>query len=117
MLLDVTTKDLLQPAFEALDGCDTALVELAAQCCKPKRSPCMEAIADSLAGARTGLDGVGDDHGAADAALEHIEDAGTQIGWLEVGCCTPNRIPLYRTLLEGLATAQRSLKKATDGGH
>ncbi len=116
-LLAVTTHDLLQPAFEALDGCDAALAELEKRCCRPERSPRMKALADTLAEVRAGLEGVGDDHGAPDAALAHMEDAGSQIGWLQVGCCAPSRLPLYHTLLEGLTTAQRSLTKATGDGH
>jgi hypothetical protein len=113
----MTTTDKLKPAYDALDGCDAALEELDSLCCRPERSPRMAALAETLASTRAGLDRAGDDHHSADETLAHIEDAGAQIGWLQVGCCAPARLPLYRTLLEGLTVTQRSLKRATGEGH
>ncbi|GMQ94749.1 MAG: hypothetical protein BMS9Abin12_2255 [Acidimicrobiia bacterium] len=79
----------------------------------------MKALGDTIASARSGLDAVGegDHHDAVDATIAHLEDAGAQIGWLQVGCCAPNRLPLYHTLLESLTTTQRSVKDAADAGH
>ncbi len=113
----MTTTDKLKPAYAALDDCDAALEELDSLCCRPERSPRMAALAETLAATRAGLDRVGDDQHGADETLAHIEDAGAQIGWLQVGCCAPARLPLYRTLLEGLTVTQRSLTRATGGGH
>ncbi len=79
----------------------------------------MKALADTIAAARAGVDevGAGDHHDAVATTIAHIEDAGAQIGWLQVGCCAPNRLPLYRTLLEGLTTTQRTVKSAAGAGH
>jgi hypothetical protein len=111
------TTDALKRAFEALDDCDEALVTLEAGCCKPERSPRMEALANTLADARAGFDRVGDDPEQADALFAQLEDAGAQLGWLQVGCCAPARLPLYTRMLGNLTKAQRSLTRALDRGH
>ncbi|GEM_PF-1824720 len=116
MLPVMSTTELLQPAFEAISDCDEALVELEERCCKPERSPRMKALGDSLDRIRTALEAVADDHDAASVALVHMEDVGAQIGRLQVGCCAPNRLPLYARILQNLTTAQRAVNKAT-GGH
>ncbi len=46
-----------------------------------------------------------------------LEDAGAQVGRLQVGCCAPNRIPLYARVLEGLTTAQLAVNQALGEGH
>ncbi len=110
-------EDALAPAYVALDEAEVALADLEARCCKPERSPRMKALADTLADVRSGLGRVDDDHDAADQVYESLGDAGSQIGWLQVGCCAENRLPLYHTLLENLTLTQRTVKKATGGGH
>jgi len=111
--------DAIQVAREALDDCEAALRDLEARCCRPERSPRMQALAETIAAVRSGVDdvGEGDHHDAVEATITHIEDAGSQIGRLQVGCCAPNRLPLYHTLLEGLTATQRSVKKAAGAGH
>ena len=118
-LLAMTEPNELEIANQALDDCEAALADLEARCCRPERSPRMEALGETIAAVRRGLDGVagGDHHDAVTDTITHIEDAGSQIGWLQVGCCAPNRLPLYHTLLEGLTTTQRSVKKAAGAGH
>jgi hypothetical protein len=115
----MTDPNPLIAARNAIDDCEVALEDLEARCCRPERSPRMKALAETIAAVRSGLEDVGngDHHGAVDATITHIEDAGAQIGWLQVGCCAPNRLPLYHTLLEGLTTTQRSIKKAAGAGH
>ncbi|NOX23862.1 MAG: hypothetical protein GXP36_12355 [Actinobacteria bacterium] len=110
-------EDHLAPAYVALDEAEVALADLEARCCKPERSPRMQALADTLAEVRSGLENVNSDHAAADQVYDTLGDAGSQIGWLQVGCCAPNRLPLYHTLLENLTVTQRAVKKATGGGH
>ncbi|MDF1596022.1 MAG: hypothetical protein P1T08_07995 [Acidimicrobiia bacterium] len=107
----------LGPAFDALDNCEAALRKLDAACCEPGRSPRMKALAHTLTEARAGLHRTDDDPAAADVALVHLEDAGAQVGRLQVGCCTPDRLPLYAGLLEGLATAQLTLNRVRGQGH
>ena len=78
----------------------------------------MEALEETIAAVRSAVDEVENgDRDAVDTTIRHIEDAGAQIGWLQVGCCAPNRLPLYHTLLEGLTATQRSVKKAVGAGH
>jgi hypothetical protein len=113
----MTTTDALQPAFEALDSCQAALDKLDAMCCEPGRSPRMKALGETLADARSGLGLVGADATEAEAVLASLEDAGAQVGSLQVGCCAPNRLPLYVTFLEGLTTAQLSVNRELGQGH
>ena len=78
----------------------------------------MEALEETIAAVSSAIDDVENgDHDALDTTIGHIEDAGAQIGWLQVGCCAPNRLPLYHTLLEGLTATQRSAKNAVGAGH
>jgi hypothetical protein len=107
----------LEPAFKALDDCEDALRQLDATCCEPGRSPRMKALAETLAEARSGLDGLGHDPVVAEEALHHLEDAGAQIGRLQVTCCAPSRMPLYARQLESLTTAQRTINGALGRGH
>jgi len=109
----------MKKAYTALDDCAVALEELEAKCCRPERSPRMKALAETIAVARSGVDAVGEghDHDALESTIAQLEDAGSQIGWLQVGCCAPSRLPLYHTLLEGLTTTERSIKRAAGGGH
>jgi len=107
----------LTPAFDALDDCEAALSKLDAGCCEPGRSPRMRALLHTLTEARAGLLRMDDDPAAADVALVHLEDAGAQVGRLQVGCCTPDRLPLYAGLLEGLTTVQLTLNRVRGRGH
>ena len=101
----------LNPALAALDTCDTTLDKLDKLCCNAERSPRMAQLAETVADARRGLVGVEDDPTQAAGVLAHLEDAGAQIGKLQVSCCAPARMPLYATFLENLTQAQLSLKK------
>lgn len=76
----------------------------------------MKALADALDAARAELERVGSKDHASDEALARLADAGAQIGWFQVGCCAPSRLPPHHTMLGGLTKAQRTLAKAT-GGH
>ena len=40
------------------------------------------------------------------ALVELLEDAGAQVGRLQVGCCALARLPLYAELLEALTRAR-----------
>jgi hypothetical protein len=113
----VTLEADLAPAFAALDDCDVAVAKLDAGCCEPGRSPRMKALAGTLGEARTALGRVGSTQGAEDQALALMEDVGGQVGSLQVGCCTPKRLPLYARILENLTTAQITLAKALGRGH
>ena len=51
------------------------------------------------------------------AAIHRLEEAGSQIGRLQVTCCAPNRLPLYASILEGLTGAQLAVNRALGTGH
>lgn len=113
----MTTPDLLSLGSATLDKCDKALAELDELCCEPDRSPRMAALADSLSLIRSDLERLEMEPEAADSLLEQLEDAGSQIGRLQITCCAPSRMPLYSELLAGLSRTQRIVTKATDKGH
>jgi len=77
----------------------------------------MAALASTLAEARTQLDRVRTTPLAAADAILRLEDAGAQIGRLQIGCCAPKRLPLYARMLENLTTAQLTLNSATGHAH
>ena len=114
MLTAVTHSISLEDAYAALDECEAALEELETRCCMPDRSPRMKSLGDTIAGARSSIErvGAGDYDDAMERTFEELKDAGSQIGWLQVGCCAPDRLPLYHTLLEGLTTTRKSVGQA-----
>lgn len=113
----MTNSESLSPAFASLDDGDDAVRKLDAGCCDPGRSPRMAALAETLAAARRELDRMAGDEAAAESALAHLEDAGAQVGGLQVGCCTPKRMPLYARILEDLTAAQLAINQALNRGH
>jgi hypothetical protein len=105
----------LQIAHDALDECEQALEKLESMCCMPERSPRMQDLGQTFAAARERLDDA--EEGSASETIAILEDAGAQVGWLQVGCCAPGRLPLYRVLLDELTTMQRSVNAAAGTGH
>ncbi len=102
----------IQPAFEALDACNGALGILDANCCDPGRSPRIAELGQTLTEARVKLRAVTiDPVTAGPAAFEVLEEAGSQVGRLQIGCCAPDRMPLYAEILENLTQAQLTLSK------
>ena len=99
-------------AHAALDRCDAAIATLDAECCEPGRSPRMRRLAETVTEARRLIADIGDDGDRAAGAIAALEDAGAQVGFLQVGCCAPSRIPLYAEVLEGLMAAQRRITGA-----
>jgi hypothetical protein len=77
----------------------------------------MHDLAASLERAREGLRLAATDPVHGDATLTALEDAGARVGRLQVGCCAPNRLPLYTDLLDGLTRAQLSLTRALGRDH
>jgi hypothetical protein len=104
-------------ATKALDECDVALIKLDKTCCDPGRSPQMATLAGTLTRARSLLEQTAADPTSASRAIAELEDAGAQVGRLQVGCCAPNRMPLYITILGGLTEAQLRLNASLDLGH
>lgn len=93
-------------ALAALDKCGVALAELEARCCEPGRSPSMAALANTLDTARTRIQELSGDPDPT-SAVDALEDAGAQVGRLQVGCCAPDRLPLYARILQELTRTQR----------
>jgi hypothetical protein len=101
----------LHSALDELMAGEVALEKLDRLCCEPGRSPRMRALAATLERAQETI--------AADpqVALSYLEDAGAQVGHLQVGCCTEARMPLYSSLLESLARAQLAINRDVGHGH
>lgn len=77
----------------------------------------MKALAEALGDIRAALGQVGSSPGSEKQALALMEEAGAQVGSLQVGCCTPKRLPLYARILANLTTAQIAVAKALGRGH
>ncbi len=106
--------DTINDALEVLDDAEVALERLHKTCCVPGRSPRMEALGQTITDARTAIE---TDSSDVDGIVELIESAGAQIGFLQVGCCAPSRMPLYASMLDDLTTAQLTVKKVAGQGH
>lgn len=113
----VVPQEALAPALEALDECDAILGKLDAGCCDPGRSPRMTSLAATLADARAGLHRLTVDSVLTEVTLTTLEDAGSQVGRLQVGCCAPKRLPLYADMLERLTAAQLTINRALGADH
>lgn len=70
----------------------------------------MAALGDRLETVRAAVAGDPADRPAAVTAT--LEEAGGMIGALQVGCCAPDRLPLYARMLAGLTTVQLELGRA-----
>jgi len=77
----------------------------------------MKALGKTLGSARKGLAAGVADPDAAEQVLTLLEDAGAQVGRLQVGCCAPKRLPLYAEILEELTTAQLTINSEIGRGH
>ncbi|MEX2134504.1 MAG: hypothetical protein WEB67_10215 [Acidimicrobiia bacterium] len=105
----MTHNEQLSSVYAALDQADEVVEQLHADCCQPLRSPRMEALAATLESTRSKLDGI-DEDGAM--AITILEDAGAQLGYLQVGCCAPGRMKLYAEALQSLTEAQRGIHRS-----
>lgn len=97
---------------QALDDAAAAVADLDARCCEPGRSPRMAELSGALDAIRASVPeatGAPLDSAALDRVLTAIESAGGMVGALQVGCCAPNRLPLYARVLERLTTVQIEL--------
>ncbi len=99
-------------ATVALDEATEALNELDERCCEPGRSPRMAALCSQLDSVRELLPAASSDTSIAAATLAALEEAGAMIGALQVGCCTPNRLPLYTRMLDQLTKIQIAINSS-----
>jgi hypothetical protein len=112
------TDDPISLALSALDDAGEALVKLEKTCCRQEtRSPRMVALMTSFAAIEGRLGEASGDEEAAAAVLVAVDDAGAEIGRLQVTCCAPVRMALYARLLEDLNNVQRAVKKSHGHGH
>jgi hypothetical protein len=77
----------------------------------------MLAVKATIESVRAELDALGDEPEAADRALASLMDIGAQIGYLQVGCCAPARMPLYADALNHLSVAQLSINATIGNAH
>lgn len=113
----MATDERLANTAAELDKALDAARDLQAGCCQPLRSPRMERLQTTLTRAQDRLAGLGQSPDTARSLIAYIEDAGAQLGSLQVACCAPARIPLYATALESLGRAQRLLTLTYDLEH
>ncbi|MFQ5522864.1 MAG: hypothetical protein ACE5F5_04725 [Acidimicrobiia bacterium] len=103
--------EALTPAFTALADAEKSMHELHEGCCSSKRAPCIADLGDTLEETRASLERLPSDLSVGDVIITTIEDVGGQLGRLQVGCCTPKRMPLYAQLLDDLTKVQLTVKK------
>lgn len=72
----------------------------------------MAALAATIGRAEELVRIIPEDPTSASATFAALEDAGGQIGALQIGCCAPNRLPLYAEILEGLTKAQQGISRS-----
>jgi hypothetical protein len=102
-------------ALEALMEAERLVTRLEKMCCEPGRSPAMKRLAETLAGARLTIESSQSNLDLK--VLDALEDAGAQLGRLQVGCCAPARMPLYAGALDKLTEIQLSVNRDAGTAH
>jgi hypothetical protein len=77
----------------------------------------MEALSATLQTAHAALSELERDPAGAVHVVTLLEDAGAQLGYLQVACCTPARTKLYSESLRCLGRTQRLIKRSLDIEH
>ncbi len=77
----------------------------------------MDNLEDTLRQAHVALAKLDGEPGSAKRVIEILEDAGGQLGYLQVACCSPARIRLYTEALGRLGTVQRLITRTHDLEH
>ena len=103
--------DPVPSSLDELAAATAALDELDARCCDPGRSPQMIALREQLDQVRKLLPAASSDASAAGATLAVLEEAGAMVGALQIGCCAPNRLPLYARMLDRLTKIQIEINR------
>ncbi len=102
-------------ALEALSDAEKALKELDGRCCDPARRPCMADLSETLAAIRPEV--TPELTASPEALFALLEDAGGQLGRLQVFCCAENRLPLYARMLDDLTRIQLETNRSLGAGH
>lgn len=105
------------PKDQPLSKSRKTLVRLDKMCCNPDRSPAMTQLSSTLEEAAQLIDAATAEPSQVEPALAALENAGAQVGRLQVGCCAPARMPLYANLLEDLTQAQLAVNRAAGSSH
>ena len=103
--------------IDELKRAEEIVRELHAGCCEPLRSPRMEALSETIKTARMALVELEDDRDSAAVTIGLLEDAGAQLGHLQVACCSPAGTKLYASALASLGRTQRLIKSTLDLEH
>ena len=112
----MTTPDI-EHALAARADCEATVERLHKLCCEPGRSPRLLAVEEELTALRATLAAVEWEPDRIDTVIARLEDIGASIGRLQVGCCTPARMPLYDDVLTGLTTIQIDLNRVRGTAH
>lgn len=104
--------DTIEPAFDALDTCVGAIGMLDMTCSDPERGEQLTALGETITETRMKLRVVTiSSESTGPAAREILEEAGAQVGRLQVGCCDLDRMHLYAEILENLTKARMALER------
>ena len=95
----------------------SALDRLDKMCCEPGRSPRMRVIRERLEELRNAMGDPATDRDAAFEALGTLDEIGSLVGSLQVGCCAPARLPLYAQLLAQLTHMQIAINRGLGLSH
>lgn len=106
-----------RPTEHALADAEATLHTLHTRCCEPGRSPRMTAVGETLAAARFSLERLQAGEETADTLLGALEEAGAQIGRLQIACCAPDRVPLYAHMLQRLTEVQLEVTRSLGSSH
>lgn len=77
----------------------------------------MTALAEVLAQVDSVIDDAHRSEQAANNVIALLETAGAQIGALQIGCCAPNRLPLYAEMLAQLTAVQLEVNRSIGRDH
>ena len=101
----------LTKAVAAIADSSAVVERLHLTCCEPGRSPRMERLTATLSAVGGAITRAGEDESARAEAATLIEEAGAQVGWLQVACCSEKRLPMYTQVLANLTTAHMVLEQ------
>lgn len=104
-------------AVADLERAEEIASELHAGCCQPLRSPRMEKLAETVRQAHEEMAKLSEGPDSPSRVVALLEDAGGQLGFLQVACCSPARLELYAEALLKLGTVQRVVTRAHDLEH
>lgn len=103
-------------ATRYLAECKRIVDRLHKMCCEPDRSPRMQAILSDIEKAQDAAADATNPESAL-GIIDGLERIGSQIGHLQVACCTEARMPLYAEALRTLTATQITINGTLGRGH